>query len=102
MAGRHRRTTAAPADARPEVRASTVRPHGIEIIADPPDVEIATDAPTAPGCEAEEPAEYGVRVVWQSEAEKIEAAEFLLATRAAQEARIRATHLEGLRQHTAD
>lgn len=44
------------------------------------------------GCEAAEPEEYGVRVTWQSEAEKIEAAEFLVATRTAHEKRIRAAH----------
>ena len=44
------------------------------------------------GCEAAEPEEYGVRVSWQSEAEKIEAAEFLVATRTAYEKRVRAVH----------
>lgn len=54
----------------------------------------------APGCEAAEPEEYGVRVTWQSEAEKLEAAEFLVATRAAHEERLRVAHdLERLHHH---
>jgi hypothetical protein len=45
-----------------------------------------------------EPEEYGLRVTWQSEAVRIEAAEFLVATRIQQAARIRAAHdLEQLR-----
>lgn len=48
--------------------------------------------------EVDEPEEYGLRVNWQSEAVKIEAAEFLVATRVQQDARIRAAHdLELLR-----
>jgi hypothetical protein len=40
-----------------------------------------------------------VRVNWQSEAVKIEAAEFLIATRMQQDARLRASHvLAGLRR----
>lgn len=51
------------------------------------------DAPElSDGCEAAEPEEYGVRVTWQSEAERIEAAEFLVATRTAHEKRLRAAH----------
>lgn len=38
---------------------------------------------------AAEPQEYGVRVVWQSEAVKIEAAEFLVATRVQEASRRR-------------
>jgi hypothetical protein len=48
----------------------------------------------------EEPELYGVRVNWQSEAVRIEAAEFLVATRVQQAARIRAAQeLEVLRHH---
>lgn len=43
------------------------------------------------GCEAAEPEDYGVRVAWQPEEVRIEAAEFLLATRIEHEARLRAT-----------
>jgi hypothetical protein len=43
--------------------------------------------------EPEEPEEYGLRVAWQSEAVKIEAAEFLIATRIQQDARIRDSHV---------
>jgi hypothetical protein len=46
-----------------------------------------------------EPEEYGLRVTWQSEAVKIEAAEFLIATRMQQDARLRASSvLAGLRR----
>ena len=42
--------------------------------------------------------QFGLRVNWQSEAVKIEAAEFLLATRVQHDARIKAAHdLELLR-----
>lgn len=54
----------------------------------PTALEPADETPTSAG----EPEEYGVRVSWQSEAERIEAAEFLVATRAQQESRIRAEH----------
>jgi hypothetical protein len=41
--------------------------------------------------EGEPEEEFGLRVTWQSEAVKIEAAEFLIATRIQQDARIRAS-----------
>ena len=42
--------------------------------------------------------QYGLRVNWQSEAVKIEAAEFMVATRVQHDARLRAAHdLELLR-----
>ncbi|MCY7372294.1 MAG: hypothetical protein LH461_01105 [Spirochaetaceae bacterium] len=48
--------------------------------------------------EPAEPEQYGLRVNWQSDEVKIEAAEFLVATRVQQDARIRAAHdLELLR-----
>jgi len=51
----------------------------------------------------EEPELYGVRVNWQSEAVRIEAAEFLVATRVQQAARIRAAQdLEVLRHPESD
>ena len=53
--------------------------------------------------EPAEPEEYGLRVNWQSDEEKIEAAEFLVATRVQQDARIRAAHdLELLRRPADD
>jgi hypothetical protein len=48
----------------------------------------AVERPADPEGEAEE---FGLRVTWQSEAVKIEAAEFLIATRIQQDARIRAS-----------
>jgi len=47
---------------------------------------------------SDEGEQFGLRVNWQSEAVKIEAAEFLVATRVQHDARIRAAHdLELLR-----
>ena len=54
-------------------------------------------------CESAEPEQYGLRVNWQSEAVKIEAAEFMVATRVQQDARLRAVHdLEILRRSAQD
>lgn len=54
----------------------------------PPDPADGTE-PTAVAERADEPEEYGLRVVWQSEAVKIEAAEFLVATRVQEASRRR-------------
>jgi len=76
--------------------------HGLEVVADPTTDEDAVDEDDQPsGSEAEEPEAYGLRVGCQSEAEKLEAAEFMIATRVRQDARLRATHVERLR-HTDD
>jgi hypothetical protein len=48
-----------------------------------PEVQVVHDAPMDP----EE--EFGLRINWQSEAERIEAAEFLLATRMQEDVRRR-------------
>lgn len=62
---------------------------------DPDAGDVSLEAHTAAGAETEE---FGVRVAWQSEDTKIEAAEFLVATRIQQDARIRAAQdLETLR-----
>jgi hypothetical protein len=47
-----------------------------------PEVRLVHDAP-------EDPEEFGLRVNWQSEAEQIEAAEFLIATRLQEDVRRR-------------
>lgn len=66
--------------------------------ADDPAPVPAADADDLP--EYEDPETFGVRVAWQSEEEKIEAAEFLVATRVQQDARIRARHdLSSRRPH---
>ena len=49
--------------------------------------------------EYEDPDTFGVRVAWQSEEEKLEAAEFLVATRVQQDARIRARHEAEMLRH---
>lgn len=90
--GSHRRTAVQPApltvvrDPAPEI--DTVEPAGL--------VEVTQlDERVEP---FEEPEVFGLRVNWQSEAVRIEAAEFLVATRVQHSARIRAAHdLEVLR-----
>jgi hypothetical protein len=70
---------------------------GAEVSARPEHADRSVAA--AERAEPGEPEEYGVRVTWQSEAVRIEAAEFLIATRMQQDARIRASHvLAGLRR----
>jgi hypothetical protein len=56
----------------------------------------------AAGCEAAEPEEYGVRVDWQPVDVRIEAAEFLVATRTEHEKRLRATSEIEHRHHPHD
>ena len=60
----------------------------------------APDADASPdGDPGGEPELYGVRISWQSEAVRIEAAEFLVATRVEEERRLRAARdLEVLRE----
>jgi len=53
-------------------------------------------------CEAAEPENYGVRVDWQPEDVRIEAAEFLVATRTEHEARLRASSELEHRHHHDD
>ena len=45
-----------------------------------------------------DPEAHSIRTTWQSEAERLEAAEFLMATRSQQEARLRAQHVMDLRR----
>lgn len=62
--------------------------HDLELVSRPsrsPDDPEETEA-------VEEPEAYGLRINWQSEAVRIEAAEFLVATRIEHEARVRAAH----------
>jgi hypothetical protein len=59
------------------------------------DTEVRSDDPVVLGGDDED---FGLRVDWQSEAVQMEAAEFLVATRAQQERRLRiARDLEALR-----
>ncbi len=67
--------------------------HGDRAVREAP-LSLIPDEPA----EAAEPEQFGLRVNWQSDEVKIEAAEFLVATRVQQDARIRAAHdLELLR-----
>jgi hypothetical protein len=61
-----------------------------------PDLQVVhDDAPVD-----EEPEHYGLRITWQSEEERLEAAEFLVATRVQQDAKERASRdIEQLRHH---
>jgi hypothetical protein len=75
---------------RDERRATAVRDdHGLEVIGhrhqpDLPPADAEAEAPY------EEPDQYGLRITWQSEEERLEAAEFLLATRIQEDTRMRA------------
>jgi len=70
--------------------------HGDRAVREAP-LSLIPDEPAEPA-EPAEPEQYGLRVNWQSDEVKIEAAEFLVATRVQQDARIRAAHdLELLR-----
>jgi hypothetical protein len=81
---------------RDERRATAVREdHGLEVIGHrhppvlpPADADIPYD----------EPEQFGLRIVFQSEQERLEAAEFLVATRVQEDAKLRANReLEELR-----
>lgn len=66
---------------------------GVELVPDVPEV---ADTP-------DEREEFGLRVTWQSEDERIEAAEFMIATRMQEDARRRiAAAALAVRQHTRD
>jgi hypothetical protein len=71
---------------RDERRGTALRDdHGLEVIGHrqaPPPVDTA-DTPY------EEPEQFGIRISWQSEDERLEAAEFLLATRIQEDTRVR-------------
>ena len=76
--------------------------HGDRAVRELP-LSIVHDEPPEASSQPDEPEQYGLRVLWQSDEEKIEAAEFLLATRVQQDARLRALHdLEILRRSTED
>ena len=70
--------------------------HGDRAVREAPLSLVVPDEPA-------EPEQYGLRVNWQSEEVKIEAAEFLLATRVQHDSRIRAAQdLEVLRKSAED
>lgn len=76
--------------------------HGDRAVREAP-LSIVQDEPPEAFSQPDEPEQYGLRVNWQSAEEKIEAAEFLLATRVQQDARLRAVHdLEILRRSAED
>ncbi len=67
-----------------------------------PDDNALKGAALSDKCEAAEPEDYGVRVDWQPEDVRIEAAEFLVATRTEHEARLRASSELEHRHHHDD
>jgi len=76
--------------------------HGDRAVREAP-LSIGKDEPPEDSTQPDEPEQYGLRVGWQSDEEKLEAAEFLLATRVQQDARLRAVHdLEILRRSAED
>jgi hypothetical protein len=92
-------------------RRPAVQPAPLTVVRDPaPEIDVAQPGwqgdRTQPDAQVEpfeEPEAYGLRVNWQSEAVRIEAAEFLVATRVQHSARIRAVHdLEVLREPDDD
>jgi hypothetical protein len=71
-----------------------VQPAPLTVVRDPaPEIDVVETVRHSQPDEVEpfeEPEVYGLRVNWQSEAVRIEAAEFLVATRVQHSARIRA------------
>lgn len=67
-----------------------VTAHGDRAVREAPLRIVHDETPEAD--QPNQPEQYGLRVNWQSDEEKIEAAEFLVATRVQQDARIKAAH----------
>ena len=85
---------------RDERRSTALRDdHGLEVIGhrhQPPPPVDEGDTPY------EEPDQFGLRITWQSEDERLEAAEFLLATRIQEDTRLRLSReFDELRQREA-
>ena len=85
---------------REESRATALRDdHGLEVIGHRHAADLEVSHEELP---YEEPDQFGIRVTWQSEAERLEAAEFLVATRIQEDTRRRTSReLDELR-HLAD
>lgn len=81
---------------RDERRSTAVREdHGLEVIGHRQQPALPPEIIETP---YDEPEHFGLRIVWQSEQERLEAAEFLVATRVQEDAKLRATReLEELR-----
>lgn len=85
---------------RDERRGTALRDdHGLEVIGH----RTAAAAPVDDtGTPYEEPDQFGLRISWQSEDERLEAAEFLLATRIQEDTRLRLNReIDELRQREA-
>ena len=72
---------------REESRATALRDdHGLEVIGHRHAADLEVSHEELP---YEEPDQFGIRISWQSEAERLEAAEFLVATRIQEDTRRR-------------
>ena len=86
---------------REESRATALRDdHGLEVIGHRHAADLEVSHEELP---YEEPDQFGLRISWQSEDERLEAAEFLLATRIQEDTRQRLNReIDELRQREAD
>ena len=82
---------------REESRATAIRDdHGLEVIGHRHAADLEVTHEEVP---YEEPEQFGLRINWQSEAERMEAAEFMVATRIQEDTRRRTSReLDELRQ----
>jgi hypothetical protein len=85
---------------REESRATALRDdHGLEVIGHRHAADLEVSHEELP---YEEPDQFGIRISWQSEAERLEAAEFLVATRIQEDTRRRTSREVDEMRHRAD
>jgi hypothetical protein len=85
---------------REESRATALRDdHGLEVIGHRHAADLEVSHEDLP---YEEPEQYGIRISWQSEAERLEAAEFLVATRIQEDTRRRTSRELDEMRHRVD
>jgi hypothetical protein len=86
---------------REESRATALRDdHGLEVIGHRHAADLEVSHEELP---YEEPDQFGIRITWQSEAERLEAAEFLVATRIQEDTRRRTSReVDEMRQRVDD
>jgi hypothetical protein len=85
---------------REESRATALRDdHGLEVIGHRHAADLDVSHEELP---YEEPDQFGIRISWQSEAERLEAAEFLVATRIQEDTRRRTSREVDEMRHRAD
>ena len=85
---------------REESRATALRDdHGLEVIGHRHAADLEVSHEELP---YEEPDQFGIRISWQSEAERLEAAEFLVATRIQEDTRRRTSRAVDEMRQRAD